>query len=95
MQILKVESLKPLFYKNFGEKDITCRRIKEIVDAIYDLNTFGICLEQTTGRVESEVIVFGRVSTNCVWMKKNTSSKSMTKVYLSLRIMFDMVCEPL
>ena len=33
--------------------------------------------------------------TNCVWMNKNSSSKSMTKVYLSWRIMFDMVCEPL
>ena len=32
---------------------------------------------------------------NCVWMNKNSSPKSMTKVYLSSRIMFDMVCEPL
>ena len=33
--------------------------------------------------------------TNCVWMNKNSSPKSMTKVYLSWIIMFDMVCEPL
>ena len=33
--------------------------------------------------------------TNCVWMNKNTSHKTMTKVYISWRIMFDMVCEPL
>ena len=33
--------------------------------------------------------------TNCAWMNKNSSPKSMTKVYLSWRIMFDMVCEPL
>ena len=33
--------------------------------------------------------------TNCVWMNKNSSTKSMMKVYLSWRIMFDMVCEPL
>ena len=32
---------------------------------------------------------------NCVWMNKNSSPESMTKVYLSWRIMFDMVCEPL
>ena len=36
-----------------------------------------------------------RVITNCVWMNKNSSPESMTKVYLSWRIMFDMVCEPL
>ena len=33
--------------------------------------------------------------TNCVWMNKNSSPESMSKVYLSWRIMFDMVCEPL
>ena len=32
---------------------------------------------------------------NCVWMNKNSSPKLMTKVFLSWRIMFDMVCEPL
>ena len=32
---------------------------------------------------------------NCVWMNKNSSPKSMMNVYLSWRIMFDMVCEPL
>ena len=61
MQILKVESLKPLFYKHAGEKGISYRRISEIVEAIYDLNTLGICIELTTGRVESEVIIFGGV----------------------------------
>ena len=38
---------------------------------------------------------FWRSATNCVWMNKNSSPKSMTKVYLSWKIMFDMVCEPL
>ena len=33
--------------------------------------------------------------TDCVWMNKNSSPNSMTKVYLSWRIKFDMVCEPL
>ena len=32
---------------------------------------------------------------NCVQMNKNSSPESMMKVYLSWRIMFDMVCEPL
>ena len=35
------------------------------------------------------------IQTNCVWINKNSSSISMTKVYLSWWIMFDMVCEPL
>ena len=61
MQMFKIESLQPLLYKHVGEKDISCKRIEEIVEAIYDLNTFGICLELTTGSVGSEVIVFGRV----------------------------------
>ena len=59
--MLKVDSLMPLFYMHVGEKDISCRGIKEIVEAIYDLNTFGICLQLTTGRVDSGMIVFGRV----------------------------------
>ena len=30
-----------------------------------------------------------KFSPNCVWMNKNSSLKSMTKFYLSWRIMFD------
>ena len=35
------------------------------------------------------------IITNCERINKNSSSISMTKVCLSWRIMFDMVCEPL